>query len=295
MVPRLSAACAIVLAALTPGVFASGPEDEILDRATAYVQRFVEAFSGVVAEEQYRQKRTTPPGTRTLRSDFLLTRFTGSSHWHVFRDVFEVDGQPVRDREEERLVQLFLRPAHDTLRRAQAIAAASARYNIADIGTVNNPFLAMAVLQPGYRDGFRFRMRGLEKSLAPGVRRVQFEEVRRPTILRQGPNLDLPSRGQLWIDEATGRVVKTELRLGQRFPAVIVTVFGRDETLGLDVPAEMRERYPIPGQAAPGSVGGDGLSAARVRPLEDAEVTGVATYGRFRRFQVTTDTDLGDP
>ena len=291
----MPAACALVLACLIALPAASGPQEALLDRASAYVQRFVADFSGVVAEEQYTQKRTAPPGTRMLRSDFLLARYTGSSYWHVFRDVFEVDGQPVRERD-ERLVKLFLRPAQDTLRRAQEIANASARYHIADIGSVNNPFLAMAVLQPGYREGLRFRMRGVERSLGPGVRKVEFEEVRRPTILRQGPNLDLPSRGVLWIDESTGRVARTELRLGQRFPAIIVVTFGFDEQLGMDVPLEMRDRYPIPGQAAPGySAGGPADGPARVRPLEDAEVTGVATYSRFRRFQVTTDTDLDKP
>lgn len=291
MAPKVPAAYAVVLAGVAVCPAAADPAREaLLDRATGYVQRFVNNFSGVVAEEQYEQKRSAPPARRTLRSDFLLARYAGSSYWHVFRDVFEVDGEPVRNRREERLVKLFVHPAPDALRRAQEIASASARYNIADIGTVNNPFLAMAILQPGYREGFRFRVRGVERSLGSDVRKVEFEEVRRPTILRQGPNLDLPGRGDLWLEEATGRVVKTELRLGQRFPVVIVTEFGFDEALGIDAPLEMRDRYPIPGQGAPGySAGG------RVRPLEDAEVTGIATYSRFRRFQVTTDTDLGDP
>ena len=47
----------------------------------------------------------------------------------------------------------------------------------------------------------------------------------------------------------------------------MVTLFKFDEELGLNVPAEMRDWYP------------DGAG----------ELRGVATYGKFRRFQVRTD------
>ena len=47
----------------------------------------------------------------------------------------------------------------------------------------------------------------------------------------------------------------------------MVTIFKFDEMLGMDVPGEMRDWYP------------DG----------NGEVRGVATYGRFRRFQVSTE------
>ncbi len=40
--------------------------------------------------------------------------------------------------------------------------------------------------------------------------------------------------------------------------------FGRDEELGIDVPVEMRDRYP----------------------MDQDEVRGVATYSRFRRLRL---------
>ena len=55
----------------------------------------------------------------------------------------------------------------------------------------------------------------------------------------------------------------------------ITVTYRRDDALGLWVPARMEERYRRPG--------------------DSMQVTGVATYSRFRRFQVTTSEDVGAP
>jgi hypothetical protein len=245
---------------------------DLLDRATRHVVEFVDKFSNVVAEETYIQEITRPRKKRTLRSDLALVRYPGATQWLVFRDVYEVDGKSVRDEaQQERIMRFFLEPPRDAVRRASDIARAGARHNLIDVGTINNPLLAIAFLQPEYRERFRFNLSGLEKDLGPRVRTVRFQEFRQPTILKTSANNDLPSRGLLWIDEVTGRVVKTELELGlARIPPEIVTTFKLDEELGQSVPAEMRDWYP------------DGTG----------ELRGVATYGKFRRFQVRTDEEV---
>ena len=92
-----------------------------------------------------------------------------------------------------------------------------------------------------------------------------------PSIIRGNGNHDILTRGLVWIDENTGRVVKTELRMGSgSTPVSIITVYKFDEELGINVPVEMRDWYP------------EGFN----------ELRGVATYGRFRRFQVTTTEEL---
>lgn len=63
--------------------------------------------------------------------------------------------------------------------------------------------------------------------------------------------------------------MKTELIPGGRSFPDIVTSFTFDAALQLDVPVEMRESY-----------GG---------------MTGVASYGRFRRFGVQTEERIGGP
>ena len=268
----LRAVCLLVFATgCVLRVEAQPSQPEIVERAAGYVSRFLTAFSNVVAEEKYEQEATVSPRRRTLRSDLVLVRYPGATAWQVFRDVLEVDGRAVA--REGRLAALFLGPAKQALPRAQEIAAAGARHNIHDIGTLNNPLLVLAFLQRGNRERFRFTLTTPEPGLGPTIRTVQFEEVRVPTLLRLGGNLNMPARGHLWIDETDGRVVKTELRVGQRDvarssmtwrpPSTITTTFGLDEKLGIDVPLDMRDHYA----------------------LEHVEIRGVATYSRFRRFQ----------
>ena len=245
-------------------------KDELLLRTAAYVATFVDKFSNVVAEESYQQETTIPRRKRILRSDYLFVRFPGDQTWTSFRDVFDVDGKPVRDRE-ERITKLLINPSGDADRHMADIARASARYNLLDIGTLNHPLLAMAFLQSIYQPHFRFNLAGMEKSLGPKVRTVPFQEFQIPTIIKGNSNADVLSHGLAWIDEDTGRILKTELRLGRSSAGVsIITIFKFDEMLGIDVPAEMRDWYP------------DGTG----------EVRGVATYGRFRRFQVSTQETL---
>lgn len=272
---------ACVLLALTVVIPLHGEQEveqpAIVDLAGDYVERFIDALSKVVAEERYSQEAERPRRKRTLRSDFMVARDPGAKRWYTFREVLEVDGKPVPEAREGRLARLMADPSADTLRKAQEIAVAGLRYNVENIGTVNNPLLAMSFLQAEYSHRFRFTVGGREKKLGPAVRKVSFEEVRIPTVLTVAGNRDLPAYGVMWIDEGTGRILKTELRLGEKPavstghtssslgwapPTTIVTTFGFDEALGIDVPLEMRDRYPF----------------------QRNEIKGVATYGSFRRL-----------
>jgi hypothetical protein len=241
----------------------------LLDRASSYVLQFVGAFENVVAEEVYVQEMSSPRRKRTIKSDYLFVKYPDVEGSMSLRDPFEVDGKPVRDAESaDRMMKLFTSPVPDAPMRARALALEGARYNLLDIGTINNPVLAMVLLQPNYRTRFRFNLAGIEKELGPTVRTIRFEEFRIPSILRGGANQDMLARGLMWVDEPTGRVVRTRLQVGPlRTPPEIVTTFRHEPDLGIDVPAEMKDWYP------------DGRFG---------EVRGVATYGRFRRFQVTT-------
>lgn len=239
---------------------------DLIPKATAYAHDFVDRFSNVVAEERYEQQITVPRRNRLLVSDFLLVKTPGDEMWQSFRDVAEVDGKPVRDRE-DRLMKLFLQPSSSALRRAAEIRDASARYNLIDVGTVSNPLIVVAFLQEQYVDRFRFNLAGLDKKLGPDVRTVRFVEFRRPTLLKLNANADLFSRGLIWIEEGTGRVVKTELQVGgQVAPIRVTTLFEFDKDLGINVPTVMEDWYPD--------------SAGEFR--------GKATYGKFRRFEVKT-------
>src|SRR5262249_50835651 len=114
--------------------------DEIIERATRYVQEFMQRFSSVVAEERYLQETTNPFRRRQLKSDFLLVTPPGSNDWFQFRDVFEVDGRQVKDRE-DRLAKLFFEESPDAAGRATQLRRESARYNLEDVGTLNMPLI----------------------------------------------------------------------------------------------------------------------------------------------------------
>jgi hypothetical protein len=258
-------------AAASPAVAQSLKVDDLIPKATEYAHYFVERFSNVVAEETYEQRITVPSRKRVLLSDFLLVRYPGDEIWQSFRDVAEVDGKPVRDRQ-ERMMKLFLEPSSSALRRASEIAGASSRHNLIDIGTLSNPLLVMAFLQRQYVDRFRFNLAGMEKKLGPDVRTVRFVEFRTPTLLKQNANNDLPARGLIWIEEGTGRVVKTELQVGSQMqPARVTTTYKFDEDLGINVPTTMEDWYPE----------------------RTGEFRGKATYGKFRRFEVKTEETIG--
>ena len=145
--------------------------EPLLAKATWYVLDFVDKLSNVVAEEHYIQDSNVmlttiaipglggrggpsmsgPRGSakhRELKADFLIVKSPGDV-WQPFRDVFEVDHIPMRDRE-ERLAKLFLGNKTDAeAQGAKAIADESARYNLGAVQrTINNPVFALIFLQP---------------------------------------------------------------------------------------------------------------------------------------------------
>jgi hypothetical protein len=249
--------------------------DQLVERAAAYMAGQLPRLTNVVAEERQTQRTTSPRRTRALVSDYLIVQLE-PGQFTSFRDVFEVDGKPVRDRD-ERLLRLFVEPRADTFAQAQAIAREGARHNIWDVGTVNNPYLAMAFVQEAYRSRFRYQSPRQERDMGPDVWSLVYQEFVSPTIIKGNANRDLFARGRFWIEASTGRMVRSELRFGAEsarmgFSPVEVSVdFTYDEALRLNVPATMEEFYP-------GTRTGD--------------VRGEATYGRFRRFGVQVEEKL---
>ncbi|MBI4265719.1 MAG: hypothetical protein HY657_15195 [Acidobacteria bacterium] len=272
---------AVVLAVSAGSVQAQVDLETVVARASAYVESFQRDFGLVVAEERYEQEVRTPtspllgpgrgpaptPVRAVLRSDFLLVRTPQG--WMPFRDVFERSGSPVRDRE-DRLAALFLNNSRSALEQARQIMEESARYNVGNINrNINLPTLALDFLTPAHRPRFDFTDAGREGS----ERILEFAERGRPTYIRTTADRDLPVTGRYWVDEATGRIQRTEMHASD--PAVeahIIVTYQADEGAGIWVPARMEERY--------------------LRRDDRSEIRGVATYSNFRRFRVTTTEEL---
>lgn len=263
--------CAVTLLVDVP-VSAQNPQvKDLLPKIATYIQSFINSFSNVVAEENYQQQITSPRRKRQLKSDVMLVKFPGADGWLVFRDTFEVDAKSVRS-EPERLTKLFVEPPESALRRAREITSASEKYNLASIGTVNNPLLVMAMLQAENQSRFRYTLGNIEKSLGPDIRVLQFQEFQTPTMIKVNGNTDVFMNGLVWVEQATGRVVKTQFNIGKRGTGIeVATTFRTDPELQIDVPVQLKEWYP------------DG---------QGGDITGEATYGRFRRFQVATQEDV---
>src|SRR5262245_26645885 len=138
----------IALAVSVPTAGAQEPTlKDALSQAARYVADFQRQLSTIVAEETYLQEikyqvdsfRDATDFPRRLKSGLLLIRLAGTDRYVECRDVFEVDGNPGRDRA-ERFTRLLKAPASGDLL-ANTIRE-SARYNIGRITrTVNPPLL----------------------------------------------------------------------------------------------------------------------------------------------------------
>lgn len=255
------------VAAVAPQAQTAAPDD-LMRRVAGSVQRFVDDFTNVVAEEDYEQRFRLEAPQRRLKSDFLLVGYPGQEKvFLTFRDVREVDGRFVRD-QQDRLSKLFLEPFADAVRRAGEIEREGVQHSVRN-GRLMNPLQVMSYLQAAYQENFTFRPGGLEPGLGAGVRQIDWEQKLPPGAR------GVPMRGKAWVVEQTGRVVKTELTTGNA-PAVrfTTTTFALEPVLGIDVPVEMRDAVPV---------------------ARTDEFLGTARYSNFRRFQVRTAQDIDVP
>ena len=259
----------------------------ILGRAGWYIFDFIEKFSNVVSEETYIQDSSVPmqsaaligrTGTnsrnRILKADFLLVSVSTAQDWVPFRDVFEVDRQPIRDRD-SRLAKLFLKPSEDSLEQAHRIQDESSRYNLGNMRrTVNSPVLGIVILQADFQRRFHYSLGKMDPKVGPGVWIIDYKEEEKPSFIRGRSDLDLFAHGRVWVEAATGRLMRTEVLLDQpTLRARITTSFRFDDRFGIAVPYEMQEEYKFD---------------------NGTKVTAIATYDRFRKFDVSTEDTLKD-
>ena len=266
----------------------------VLERAARYVVEYQDAFRNLVAEEHYTQKAwgtgqgftgtATAPvrfsdgsQMQTTRADLVFVRLAGETPWGVFRDVFEVNGNKVRDRD-ERLAKLFRDASPSAFDQARRILGESARYNIGPWRTVNLPTMALLFLHPRNQARFAFEKGGHRRIGGFNGLEVRFEEVQRPPITTDSAGGPVPVDGRFWIDPARGTVLRSETRYRfepNRAAGHISTEYRNEPRLGMWVPLEMTERYRD----------ADGTRDPVFR--HPAEAT--ARYSNFRQFEVTIE------
>ena len=271
-VARIAITCACVSATTA----AQQPSlRDVLSRLDAYLQQYEVTLASVVAEERYSQWMSVvvPIGSpevlqrRVLVSDYALARAPGGQTWTGFRDTFEVDGMPVRDRE-DRLVALLSAGSAESSSQARRIAAENARFNIGDdvaARNINVPTVALDMIHPSNRLRFSFSRTG--ENEVDGVRswEIRFSERSRPTMIRSPDGKDRRARGSIWVDPSTGEVLKTTLEWDGEPGGFVTVTYERDTNIGALVPVRMLEQYR----------------------RDSTTVEGEATYSNYRRFQTS--------
>ncbi len=271
---------------------------ELLHRAGEYVLAYETEFRVVIAEEVYVQRLRTSPGgpvreTRRLSSDVAFVKVTGTGlPWWLLRDVYEVDGQLVRDRQ-ARLERVLVENPATGLARARAIADEGARYNLGrSFRNFNVPTLVLAFLHPALQPRFSFEWKGKTTIEGRSFVELAFRELRSPSVIR-GPDSqpDILAAGRVFIhDGDDGTVGRTELVLdlpqeAVRTRATLATEYRPQQALALWVPVEMRDRLQIE----------LGSGSARGRSGSVEFVEGTAAYTGFRKASVTTQEEFRVP
>jgi VWFA-related protein len=272
--------------------------DELMHHVSEYVGRYGRDASVLIGVEHYNQGAVdlsdaaavaglqTPSGRGSLAAPgiaatpsapkttdqklvseiALVQNAAAIGGWLAYRDVIEVNGKAVPDRN-NRLQALFRSGAPDT-ETARKIAAESARYNVGPVTrTFNVPTSALFFFTPANLARFTFQRAGTERIDGIEAWKVDFEETRKPSMIVTATGTDLPAMGTLWINPADGSVLRTRLLIAQtrnaRSRAEVEVTYRADTTIGMLIPARMAERY---------------LTST-------ASITGEATYSDFKRFQ----------
>jgi len=299
---------AAAAAAVAPPPEPVGTEPgDMADRLADYAEAFERDVAGIVAQERYVQIiqpwRGNPPGPekepaltwlepgdkppktgpiiarRQLVSDILLAQLK-DQQWVAYRDVAEVDGEAVRDRV-DRVQKLFLSQSADRSAQFQAIAMESSRYNLGDLKRdINLPTVALSLLRRANHWRFQFKTQKDESIDGRTCRVLAYREKESPSLISTRNSGDVFIYGRVWLDQADGRVRRTEFRFDRGvgmggFRSSIRVDYGPVEGIATLVPVRMWEWHEGVNQL--GRIGGD-LTG----------VQGLASYSQIRRFSVTT-------
>ena len=267
---RGTAVVLIVTAFVVPALRAqSTPSlDQLLDRMGAYLIEYESQLSSVVADERFDQRlmgRIATGRWTRLESDVAFMRLPGNAEWLGFRDVKRVNGEAVKKTGPS--IAEVLSSDRGDMTKALAIANASARFNIGLPRTINVPTAPLDIIHPRNRDAHQFDLRGEETIAGARTVVIGFQEVTRPTLMREPTGLPLISSGRIWLEPASGRIRRIEwiYKEEQRrpwAPPKLLVDFEPHADLGIMVPIRMNETFWV----------------------ANGRGEGKASYRNFRRF-----------
>jgi hypothetical protein len=253
----------------------------LLGAAASYVAAYEEQAAAIVFEETYSQWITGPQTglfssrERRLRSDVAVIYADGFG-WIGFRDVFDVDGRPVRDRQDrfQRLFGQSITPA--AIAQARAIADESARFNVGHVGrNLNYPTMALVFLRQNHQDRSTFWREGSARVDGSTTWMVDFQETRRPTLIASSER-DLLTYGRFWVEPDNGRIRRSRITVDVVSATCTYEVeYGAWPGLDVLMPIEMEEVIAIRGK--------DPRTSGDPRPVQI--IRGQARYSNVRQFK----------
>ena len=283
-----------VLAALVAVVASSQPQSSpelisVVQRATEYVTQYEAELGNLIGSEEYVQNAVwlAPSGRggnpmvakrsqRRVSSDFLIIQV--GPEWAALRKANRVDGSKVKE-SEPAFEDSFDNSPEANHKRLLEMKAESTRYNIGDIiRSINLPTVALKVLRESEVSRFAFEHAGSSKIEGVQTWVVRFREQVSPTLVIGGQGEFLYSSGTLWIEPETGRVLRTEFSVENRYApsrvkARSVVTYSEGKNIKLLVPSLMDEHYES----------------------EFNTVDCKAYYSNFRPFEVEVKFDIHPP
>ena len=254
--------------------------EEIRARLNTYLTEYEPKLSELIADEHLLQ-RDVPrqegrPGSeaflkRTLKSEVAFIALPGDAGWLGFRRVLQLDDKPVEDTLGS-LNAVLTSGSHDDYAKARAMLTDSARFNLGTPRTINLPNLPLEVLHPRHAERFTMRIAGSERIAGRQTIKLVLVESVTPTIIRAFDGSQMRSIVTAFVEPETGRLWRADVVTRDPRPArvvfdhVVSVTFQENRTLGLLVPAKMREDF-FAGH--------------------DRKAWGDATYVDYRRFQTS--------
>lgn len=217
----------------------------VIAKSVEYLKGYKEAVQFVLADEVTVQDVFNRTGRRAAHretsGEFFLTYLATEGGWIGVRDIAVVDGLPVETR--DNLRELLTKASFARIGRQ--LVDRNARYNIGSVSrNMNDPMLALVILDDKHRGRFRFDRRRVEPTPTGPLVTLTFTERDEPTLVRGADGSRIFSRGELLIDATTGRLVRTVIVLKDKATTgTLTTVFTENQKLGLWLPSSMDERY----------------------------------------------------
>src|SRR5260221_6378226 len=201
----------------------------LVEAATAYVEEYEAQLSYLVAAETYTQHEqvsafsarallgpAASPGMNTvdtkrvMRGELFLT-FEPSTHmWIAVRDIADVDGKPVANRQD---LQTLLRGRSITSVGEQ-LKEHNARFNISRVErNFNEPTFALQVLERKNVSRFQFTRNAVTKAGDVALVTLRFDERDGPTlVVALTDHHPIYCSGEFVVEAGTGQVRRAVIR-----------------------------------------------------------------------------------